>query len=105
PGDRHRHAVVHPVHVRLLPAGGGLRHHGSGFDLSSTGHLQGSAVMDLGSLVSYVTFFMTIVGIYAILSLALNMQWGLTGVFNLGIAGFFAVGAYASAILTAPASS
>ena len=41
-------------------------------------------------------------GIYAILCLALNVQWGMGGLFNAGIAGFFAVGAYTSAILTTP---
>src|SRR3546814_17979625 len=44
------------------------------------------------------------IGIYAILALGLNVQWGLTGLFNAGIAGFFAVGAYTSAIITGPAA-
>jgi branched-chain amino acid transport system permease protein len=39
-------------------------------------------------------------GIYAILALGLNIQWGFTGLFNAGIAGFYAIGAYVSAILT-----
>jgi branched-chain amino acid transport system permease protein len=34
--------------------------------------------------------------------LGLNLQWGLTGLFNVGIAGFVAIGAYSSAILTSP---
>ena len=34
------------------------------------------------------------------LALGLNIQWGFTGLFNAGIAGFFAVRAYVSAILT-----
>ena len=33
-------------------------------------------------------------------ALGLNLQWGFTGLFNAGIAGFFAIGAYVSAILT-----
>ena len=56
--------------------------------------------MDLGGLLGYSAFFLTLVGIYAILALGLNVQWGFTGLFNIGIAAFFAVGAYASAILT-----
>ncbi|WP_254271199.1 branched-chain amino acid ABC transporter permease [Haloarcula marina] len=44
-----------------------------------------------------------LVGAYAILTLALNLQWGYTGLFNIGVAGFMAVGAYTTAILTAPA--
>jgi branched-chain amino acid transport system permease protein len=36
--------------------------------------------------------------------LGLNLQWGQTGLFNVGVAGFVAIGAYVSAILTTPAS-
>lgn len=56
--------------------------------------------MELGGVIEYGLFFLSFVGIYAFLSLGLNLQWGLTGQFNIGIAGFFAVGAYTSAILT-----
>ena len=38
--------------------------------------------------------------IYALLALGLNLQWGFTGLFNAGVAGFFAIGAYTTAILT-----
>lgn len=38
--------------------------------------------------------------IYAILTLGLNVQWGLTGLFNIGVAAFFAVGAFTSALIT-----
>jgi branched-chain amino acid transport system permease protein len=40
---------------------------------------------------------------YAIMCLGLNVQWGQTGLFNVGVAGFVAVGAYVSAMLTTPA--
>ncbi len=43
-----------------------------------------------------------LIGAYAVLTLALNLQWGYTGLFNIGVAGFMAVGAYTMAILTAP---
>jgi branched-chain amino acid transport system permease protein len=56
--------------------------------------------MEFGGLASYALFFLTYAGIYAILALGLNVQWGLCGQLNIGIAGFFAVGAYASALLT-----
>ena len=39
---------------------------------------------------------------YAIMCLGLNVQWGQTGLFNVGIAGFVAIGAYVSALLTTP---
>jgi branched-chain amino acid transport system permease protein len=51
-------------------------------------------------MLSYVIFIATIGGIYALLALSLNLVWGSTGLVNLGLAGFFAVGAYASAITT-----
>ncbi len=60
--------------------------------------------MDLAGLLGYAIFFFTIVGIYAVLVLGLNVQWGYTGQINIGVAAFFAVGAYASAILTTAAS-
>ncbi|BAS26060.1 branched-chain amino acid ABC transporter permease [Limnochorda pilosa] len=56
--------------------------------------------MELSGLIAYLVFFISIAGIYALLSLGLNVQWGYTGLFNIGVAGFFAVGAYTSAILT-----
>ncbi|MCX8103340.1 MAG: branched-chain amino acid ABC transporter permease [Candidatus Bipolaricaulota bacterium] len=40
--------------------------------------------------------------LYAVLALGLNIQWGLTGLFNIGIAAFFAVGAFTSALITKP---
>ncbi|CCQ73837.1 branched-chain amino acid ABC transporter permease [Magnetospira sp. QH-2] len=56
-------------------------------------------------LLGYFIFFLTMAGIYAVLTLALNMQWGFTGQFNIGIAGFFAIGAYTGAIFTTLASN
>jgi branched-chain amino acid transport system permease protein len=50
----------------------------------------------------YAVSLLTIGGIYAVMALGLNLQWGYGGLFNAGVSGFFAVGAYASAILTAP---
>ncbi len=49
---------------------------------------------------SIVVYFATIIGIYALLSLSLNFQYGFAGLINFGHVGFFAVGAYASAILS-----
>lgn len=56
--------------------------------------------MDLLGLANYAVFMAILIGIYALLALGLNIQWGFTGLFNAGIAGFFAIGAYTSAILT-----
>jgi branched-chain amino acid transport system permease protein len=60
--------------------------------------------MDVSGLAFYGVSFLIAGGLYAILCLALNVQWGMGGLFNAGIAGFFAVGAYASAIVTTAAS-
>jgi len=51
---------------------------------------------------SYGSFFLVFAGSFAIIVLGLNLQWGYTGLFNVGVAGFVAVGAYTSAILTTP---
>ncbi|WP_417691389.1 branched-chain amino acid ABC transporter permease [Roseibium sp.] len=60
--------------------------------------------MELIGLANYALFMGIFIGIYALLALGLNIQWGFAGLFNAGIAGFFAVGAYASAIVTGPAA-
>ena len=53
-------------------------------------------------VLSYLVFFSVIAGIYAVATLGLNLQWGLAGIMNVGVVGFFGVGAYASAFLTGP---
>lgn len=58
--------------------------------------------MELTGLLGYFVFFLCLVSIYGMLSLGLNVQFGFAGMFNIGIAAFFAVGAYASALLTSP---
>ena len=55
---------------------------------------------ELATFLAYPVGLLTIAAIYAVMCLGLNVQWGFTGLFNAGIAGFFAVGAYTSAILT-----
>jgi len=56
-------------------------------------------------LLAYGCFFLTMALTYAIMCLGLNVQWGQTGVFNVGVAGFVATGAYASVLLTTPATA
>jgi branched-chain amino acid transport system permease protein len=51
-------------------------------------------------MLNYLLFIATIGSIYGLLALGLNLIWGGTGMVNLGLAGFFALGAYASALLT-----
>jgi branched-chain amino acid transport system permease protein len=56
-------------------------------------------------IIGYGGFFLTMALTYAIMCLGLNLQWGQTGVFNVGVAGFVAIGAYTSALLTTPAAA
>ena len=49
---------------------------------------------------SYLTAMAIFGSIYALLALGLNLTWGFAGMVNLGLAGFYAVGAYASALAT-----
>ena len=47
----------------------------------------------------FVTF---LAAVYVLVTLALNLHWGYTGLFNIGVAGFMAVGVYTMAIITRP---
>ena len=54
--------------------------------------------MDIGQ---FLILFGIQAAIFGVTVLGANINWGFAGLFNVGIAGFFAVGAYTSAILTA----
>ena len=49
-------------------------------------------------MISYLVLLGILVCFSAILALALNFQWGLGGMVNFGLTGFYALGAYASAL-------
>src|SRR6059036_33413 len=54
-------------------------------------------------ILTNVGFYASIAVIFAVLALGFNLQWGYTGLFNAGIAGFYLIGAYTMAIaITAP---
>lgn len=53
-------------------------------------------------VLSYLVFFLVVAGIYAVATLGLNLQWGSTGIMNVGVVGFFGVGAYTAAYVTGP---
>ncbi len=48
---------------------------------------------------AYLIHLLILVGIYVILAVSLNLALGYTGLLNLGHVGFFAIGAYTSALL------
>ena len=51
---------------------------------------------------SYLVFFLIMALIFGVAVLGLNLQWGFTGLFNAGVGGFMAVGAYTTAIVIGP---
>ena len=59
--------------------------------------------MELGGIIAYLVSLAIVAGIYAVFCMGLNIQWGYTGLFNIGIAGFFCIGAYTTAMITTPA--
>ena len=57
-------------------------------------------LVTLAGATNWTAGFLTTVAIFGVLALALNLQWGYSGVFNFGVVAFFMVGAYTSALLT-----
>lgn len=51
-------------------------------------------------MTAYLVAVSIVVLIYLLLSLGLTIQYGLTGLINFGVVGFFAIGAYTSALLS-----
>lgn len=54
----------------------------------------------MAGYLNYVVFILVVAGVYAMLAQSLTLSWGLAGLVNLGLVGFFAIGAYASAMAT-----
>ncbi len=54
-------------------------------------------------MTAYLVAIATYAGFFMILAQALNLQWGMTGMVNFGIAGFYAIGAYTGALLSTKA--
>jgi ABC-type branched-subunit amino acid transport system permease subunit len=50
-------------------------------------------------MISFLVLIGIVICFSAILALALNFQWGLGGMVNFGLTGFYALGAYAAALL------
>jgi branched-chain amino acid transport system permease protein len=51
-------------------------------------------------VIVYACTLLTMALVSGMMCLGLNMQWGKMGLFNVGVAGFVAIGAYTSALLT-----
>jgi branched-chain amino acid transport system permease protein len=50
-------------------------------------------------MTAYLLFIATMAGFYALLAMGLVLVWGQSGMVNLGLVGFFGLGAYTSALL------
>lgn len=50
-------------------------------------------------MMGYAVFILAVCGAYALLAQSLVVSWGLAGLPNLGLAGFFAIGGYSAATL------
>jgi len=64
--------------------------------------LEPSVLVTLAGMTNWSVGFLTTVAIFAVVVLAMNVQWGYTGILNFGVVAFFMVGAYTSALLTLP---
>lgn len=51
-------------------------------------------------MTSYVIALLIVAGIYALLTISADLQYGFTGLVNFGLVAFFAIGAYSSALVT-----
>src|SRR5262249_60988498 len=70
---------------------------------ATAGHPRPAGVLADPAVEHYLVSMLAFAGISALMSLGMNVIWGMAGMINLGLAGFFAVGAYASALLTVKA--
>ena len=49
---------------------------------------------------AYLLYLLSLAGMYLLLSMGLNVQWGYTGLINFSVAAFFGLGAYGTALVT-----
>jgi ABC-type branched-subunit amino acid transport system permease subunit len=50
---------------------------------------------------TYLLYLLALAGMYLLLSMGLNVQWGYTGLINFSVAAFFGLGAYGTALMSA----
>ena len=51
------------------------------------------------SIINFIIYLLTMIGIYSLLAMSLNFQVGFTGLINFGQVAFFCIGAYTSSLL------
>lgn len=76
----------------------------AGFVAAAAGAL---LVAMVGGVLSptYFVYLFGLGGMFALLSLGLNVQWGFTGIINFSVAAFFGLGAYGAGLMTASSNS
>jgi branched-chain amino acid transport system permease protein len=69
-------------------------------------YILGGALLDFGmrQQLNSIAQLSFLIGVFAMLALALNLHWGYTGLFNIGVIGFMAIGIYTTAVLSKGAS-
>ena len=69
-------------------------------------YILGGALLDFGmrQQLNSIAQLAFLIGVFAMLALALNLHWGYTGLFNIGVIGFMAIGIYTTAVLSKGAS-
>ena len=92
---RHLDGGLHGVGAANLQARDSVHRHGGRAAVQAA-----RAPGEQGLMLEFLTAFAILVGIYSVFALGLNVHWGYTGLFNIGVAGFFALGAYAASLLT-----
>ncbi|QLD91124.1 branched-chain amino acid ABC transporter permease [Natronomonas salina] len=65
-------------------------------------YIAGGFLLDFGvrQQINSLSQLLFYIAVFAMLALALNLHWGYTGLFNIGVIGFMAVGIYTTAILS-----
>jgi branched-chain amino acid transport system permease protein len=69
-------------------------------------YIIGGVLLDFGirQQLNSIAQLSFLIGVFAMLALALNLHWGYTGLFNIGVIGFIAIGIYTTAVLSKGAS-
>ena len=66
--------------------------------------LLGAAILTGFLSLTYATYLLALSGMYVLLALGLNVQWGYGGIINFAVVAFFGLGAYTTALATARTS-
>ncbi|WP_306057720.1 branched-chain amino acid ABC transporter permease [Natronococcus wangiae] len=66
---------------------------------AAIGLVLGYSMAGIANTLRHLTY---LIAVYGMVALALNLHWGYTGLFNIGVAGFMAIGLYVTMMLAKP---